>query len=114
DGRLLRKVWLRRLAPGTPPVAPALRHLSRPGRLRWVTGQRSADGCWDAYEAPTGQPLLNLVSTRQDWEEVRFWLLDLAGELKAGEKDGSLPGVLSLDRVWITADGRAKLLDFPA
>ncbi len=29
-------------------------------------------------------------------------------------KDQSLPAILELDRVWVTADGRAKLLDFPA
>ena len=79
-----------------------------------MNGKRSGDECWDAYEASAGQPLLSLVSTRQDWEKVRFWLLDLAAELKAAEKDGSLPAFLSLDRVWIGSDGRAKLLDFPA
>ena len=114
DTRLLRKVWLCQVPPGTPPVAPALCHLSRPGRLRWLNGKRSAHDCWDAYEAPAGQPLLNLVSTKQDWGEVRFWLHDLAEELKAAEKDDSLPAVLSLEHVWITADGRTKLLDFPA
>jgi uncharacterized RDD family membrane protein YckC len=114
DAQLLRKVWLRRVAPGTPPVAAALCHLARPGRLRWIDGRRSNDDCWDAYENPGGQPLLNLVSMKHDWAEVRFWLLDLAGELQACDKDGSLPAVLGLDRVWITADGRAKLLDFPA
>jgi hypothetical protein len=41
-------------------------------------------------------------------------MLDLAEELAAGLKDGSIPAVLGLDRVWITADGRAKLLDFTA
>jgi hypothetical protein len=45
---------------------------------------------------------------------VRFWLLDLAEELQAASLDGSLPTTLSLDRVWITACGRAKLLDFAA
>jgi hypothetical protein len=114
DARLLRKVWLRTVAPGTPPLAPVLCHLARPGRLRWLNGKRSGDECWDAYEASAGQPLLALVSEKQNWEKVRFWLLDLAGELKTGEKDGSLPAFLSLDRVWIGADGRAKLLDFPA
>ena len=114
DARLLRKVWLRRVAPATPPVAAALRHLARPGRFRWINGRRSDNDCWDAYEASAGLPLLNLVSTRQDWEKVRFWLLDLAAELETGEKDGSLPLVLSPDRIWITADGHAKLLDFPA
>ena len=35
-------------------------------------------------------------------------------ELNIAKKDGSLPQKLSMDRVWITVDGRAKLLDFPA
>jgi len=114
DARLLRKVWLRRVPAATPPVAMALRHLARPGRFRWLNGRRAGDDSWDAYEASAGQPLLHLISSKQDWEKVRFWLLDLAAELKAGQKDGSFPLVLCLDRVWITADGRAKLLDFPA
>ena len=45
---------------------------------------------------------------------MRFWLYDLAREISAATKDGTLPPVLALDRVWITGDGRAKLLDFPA
>lgn len=114
DSRLLRKVWLRRVAAATPAVDAALRHLGRPGRLRWLNGKRSNDDSWDAYEAPAGQSLLDLISVKQDWGKIRFWLLDLAEELKTGVKDGSLPPVMNLDRVWITADGHAKLLDFPA
>ncbi len=114
DARLLRKVWLRRSPPAAPAVAGGLRHLARTGRLRWLNGKRSETESWDAYEAVAGQSLLELLSKRQAWAAIRFWLLDLAEELKAGEKDGSRPSVLSLDRVWITADGRAKLLDFPA
>ncbi len=137
DLRLLRKVWVRVLPTGTPPVPAALRNIGRPGRLRWLAGRRSADENWDAFEALSGSPLLHLIgerpaqtrhagtdgSLRQDkrpggngqpWSRVRFWLLDLATELEAAGKDGSLPPVLSLDRVWITADGRAKLLDWPA
>ena len=45
---------------------------------------------------------------------MRYWLYDLATEISAAEKDGTLPPELALDRVWITGDGRAKLLDFPA
>ena len=114
DSRLLRKVWLRRVSAATPAVDAALRHLGRPGRLRWLNGKRSNDDAWDAYEAPAGQSLLDLISVKQDWGKIRFWLLDLAEELKTGVKDGSLPCVLNLDRIWITADGHAKLLDFPA
>ncbi len=114
DARLLRRVWIRRQPPGAAPVAPALRQLGRPGRLRWLTAQRTNTEAWDAYEAPPGQPLAALMAKAQDWGRVRFWLLDLAEELHAAAPDGSLPAVLDLDRVWITADGRAKLLDFPA
>ena len=99
---------------GTPPLSPGLHNLARVGRLRWLSGERSPEESWDAYEAVSGKPLLNLIRKRQSWGQVRFWLLDLAEELAAALKDQSLPEVLALDRVWITADGRVKLLDFPA
>ncbi len=114
DARLLRRVWIRRLSPGTPPLPPNLRSMSRPGRLRWLSARRTQAEAWDAYEAPPGQPLFALLSERQEWSRVRYWLFDLAEELRAATQDASLPGTLSLDCVWVTADGRAKLLDFPA
>src|SRR5439155_6931790 len=67
-----------------------------------------------AYEALTGRPLLELLGELQPWKRVRFWLLDLAEELNASLKDQSMPAALALDQVWITADGRTKLLDFAA
>jgi hypothetical protein len=114
DARLLRKVWIRRLPEGTPPAAASVRGLGRATRLRWLGGARAAGENWDAYEAPTGKPLLALATQPQPWRSVRYWLMDLAEELAAGLKDGSVPPVLALDRVWITAGGRAKLLDFAA
>jgi hypothetical protein len=114
DARLLRRIWIRKLAPGSPPVPSVLRQLGRPGRLRWLAAQRTETEAWDAYEAGSGQPLLALMAEPQPWSRVRFWLLDLAEELHAAAQDGSLPPTLSLDRVWITTDGRARLLDFPA
>lgn len=114
DTRMLRKVWIRRTRPGEPPVPPMLRNIARPGRLRWLQGERTASESWDAYEAANGTPMVNLLNERQLWSSVRHWLLDLATELEAGKRDGTLPGVLALDRVWITLDGRAKLLDFAA
>ena len=113
DLKLLRKVWLREVPAGTEPVPAPLRSLGRIGRLRWLTGKRSAEENWDAFEAPTGRPFLELVTRPQPWREVRYWLHDLATEISAAEKDGTLPE-LALDRIWITAEGRAKLLDFPA
>ena len=114
DLRLLRKVWLRKVPAGTPPVAPPLRNLGRPGRLRWLAARRSAEENWDAFEAPGGQPLLHLACVPQPWMRVRFWLFDLARELSAAAKDGTVPAALGLDRVWVTEDGQAKLLDFAA
>jgi eukaryotic-like serine/threonine-protein kinase len=121
DVRLLRKVWIRTVPPGAPPIAAPLRNIGRIGRLRWLTGRRSPEENWDAFEAVSGQPLLRLIqadrktgNVPQLWRQVRFWLYDLAAEIAVAEKDGTLPETLSLDRVWITGDGRAKLLDFRA
>ncbi len=121
DIRLLRKVWIRTVATGTPPVPAPLRNLGRVGRLRWLAGRRSPEENWDAFEAVSGQPLLRLLEEKpggtpnpQPWALVRFWLCDVATELSAAQKDGTLPARLDLDRVWIGGDGRAKLLDFPA
>ena len=113
DLKLLRKVWIRTVPPGTPPIPVPLRSLSRVGRLRWLTSKRSPEENWDAFEALSGRPLLELPFSPQPWSNVRYWLHDLAAEISAAGKDGTLPE-LALDRVWITADGRAKLLDFPA
>ncbi len=114
DLRLLRKVWIRLAPPGTDPVPASARNMSRIGRLRWLTGRRAPDENWDAFEALSGEPLLKLTQSRQPWGQVRFWLYDLALEIAAATKDGTLPATLALDRVWITGEGRAKLLDFPA
>jgi len=114
DTRLLRKVWIRVSSPGAPPFPAPLRSVGRVGRLRWISGRRTPDEAWDAFEGITGEPLLALIKKPQPWTSVRFWLLDLATELAAAERDGTLPPVLALDRVWITAEGRAKLLDFAA
>ena len=53
------------------------------------------------------------MTRARSWETVRGWLCDLAEEVQAGLRDGSLPA-LELDRVWIGNDGRAWLLDWPA
>ncbi len=112
DTRLLRKVWIRPQPPGAPAVSAGLRGLTRPGRLRWLNSKRSAEENWDAYEAPAGQSLTQLLDTPQPWSSVRYWLLDLAEELHAASKDQTEPVTLALDRVWITSSGNAKLLDF--
>jgi len=114
DTRLLRKVWIRKTQPGSAPVAAKLRNIARPGRLRWLQGERTANEAWDAYEALEGKCLCDLLTEHQPWISVRHWLHDLSIELEAASRGDALPEVLALDRVWITKDGRAKLLDFAA
>ncbi|HEY6358205.1 MAG TPA: hypothetical protein VIX35_08165, partial [Vicinamibacterales bacterium] len=126
DPVLLRDVWLHRLPVGAPAVPASARDLSRPGRLHWLNGQRTPHANWDAYEALDGQALVNIRSNGQPlaslntsgplpWRTVRPWLSDLARELRACERDDSLASVTaSIEQVWITAAGHAKLLDFHA
>jgi hypothetical protein len=112
DPRLKRSVWIHVLPTDRPKVSAIIRNVSRPSRLHWLQGQRTASSAWDAYEAPDGQSLL-LLASAQPWRSVSIWLADLARELAASTAEGSLD-VLALDRIWITAAGRAKLLDFRA
>ena len=114
DTKLLRRVWVHEVTPGSDPVSATQRNLNRAGRLRWITGRRSDEESWDVYEAPMGKPLAELPASDRSWRSVRFWLLDLAEELTQAREDGTTPDTLSLENVWITADGHAKLLDFPA
>ena len=116
DPVLRRRVWIRTVPPGTPPVAPARRDISRVTRLHWLTGRRSATDSldnWDAFEAPSGGSLLKRNEASLDWPGARVVLADLLHEFADALKEGSLPP-LGLDRLWMRADGRTVLLDFEA
>ena len=112
DERLKRSVWIHRQAAGTAPVPAVLHSVGRPGRLRWLTGRRTPDEAWDAYEAFDGVALA-VLDRPQPWTVVRRWLHDLAVEIDAGTTDATIDS-LSQDRVWVTAASGAKLLDFRA
>ena len=113
DDRLRRKVSIEFNSPDTPALPPLRRDLGRPARARWLAGRRTADECWDAFEAIPGQPLTHAIAHPQPWSRVRHWLSDLTHEIVQGLADGSLP-VLEIDRVWVGADDRVRLLDWPA
>jgi uncharacterized RDD family membrane protein YckC len=114
DEALDRRVWIRSVAPGTPAIAAARRDVCRTGRLRWLTGRRSPEENWDAYEAPDGAPLASFLVGEQPWGRVRSWLLDLAEEFEASFADGTQVAAAGTDRLWLTRQGRVLLLDFPA
>jgi uncharacterized RDD family membrane protein YckC/tRNA A-37 threonylcarbamoyl transferase component Bud32 len=113
DPVLRRQVWLLRRDPSAP--SPARKELARPGRPRWLQKVESAEAEWDAFEAIPGTPLPALLAGGKcvPWSTLRHWLYDLASELWAATGDHTLPAELSLDHVWITAQGQAVLLDEP-
>ncbi len=112
DPALRRRVWIRTQLPGTPMISDARRDASRTGRLHWLSGKRSPDENWDAFEAPDGQPFLARHEPAS-WSALRLWLLDLSAELQISIHEQSLPK-LRLDRLWLRSDRRLVLLDFPA
>jgi uncharacterized RDD family membrane protein YckC len=113
DSVLRRRVWL--LRRDSPELPVARRNLSRPGRLRWLQKVETTETVWDAFEAPEGVPFSSLIEggKRVPWSDLRHWLHDLASELWDATTDSTLPAELGLDHVWITAQGRAVLLDEP-
>ena len=113
DPALRRRVWVQLLPSGAPPTPALVRNLSRPGRLRWLTGRRTASESWDAYEALDGVPFVSVVAPPRSWTHVKHWLMDLSREIDSSLRDGSLP-MFTLDRIWISGDGRARFLDFRA
>ena len=112
DDRLNRRVWIELLPAGAPPLSAKRRDLGRPARLRWLAGRRDADESWDAYEALDGESF-DGAPAPQPWSRVRHWLAELTREMVAGLDDESLPPLMP-SRVWMGADGHARLLDWPA
>jgi hypothetical protein len=116
DAALGRKalLWLRPSAIGTL-VSDKRRGVSRVTRPRWLAGGRHDDQLWDAFLAPAGHPLPDVVATdgRLSWTETRHLLTQLTEELTAGTADSTLPSALTVEQIWVQADGRLQLADVP-
>ena len=108
DARLGRFVWIQRKLNASGALSSARRQLSQPTRLRWLAG----DEAWDAFEAPDGRAF-DSAGRPESWRRLSVWLADLARDLEAAEASDVVP-TLSLDRLWLLADGRVMLLDFRA
>jgi uncharacterized RDD family membrane protein YckC len=113
DPILRRQVWLLRRESSE--LSADRRNLARHGRLRWLQEVKTAGATWDAFDAVHGVSFSSLVDGGKQlpWASLRHWLHDLAFELWQAAEDDTLPTELSLDHVWISADGHAVLLDEP-
>jgi uncharacterized RDD family membrane protein YckC len=106
-------IWLR---PQTePPLEPGRREVTRTTRLRWLAGGQYENRQWDAFLAPAGPALPDLVrgADKLPWSEVRPILEQVAEELSAAIREGTLPASLRVDQVRVQADGPVQLLDWP-
>jgi len=118
DSLLGRRILLRVGPPSQSAVSREL-IVNRPTRMRLLQSGTvrigNADCAWDAYVAPAGAALTDVIQThgRLRWQEMRPLIEQLAEELHAAEKEGSLPATLSLDQIWVQRDGRLQLLEFP-
>jgi hypothetical protein len=115
DPSLERPVWLW-LRPADHPALPeARRELFRATRLRWLAAGEQDGQRWDAFLAPAGAPLFDVVRCNGtlSWPAAREVLDALADELLQADRDGTLPESLSLSGVWLFPDGRVLLLDMP-
>lgn len=112
DRELARQVWLVRRSAGTQATPAVERHFARTTCLRWLGGQRSDTGGWDAFAAVSGQSLQARLRHSADWAAVHHWLEGLVAEVDARAEAGWSGDNMSLDNIWITADDDVVLLPF--
>lgn len=112
DSALGRRVWILLREPGSGPPWPARRTLNRLTRPRWIGGGDEPEWRWDAFTAPSGHPLLEIVEAGGlSWSDALPLLTDLAEELEAARGEGALPLSLSTDQIWVGRDGQIQLFD---
>lgn len=115
DPSLDRKVAILVRPENAPPLDSARRDLGRITRPRWLASGTVGKRRWDAFLAPQGCPLPDLVASegRLPWSEVRSILQQLSDELLDALHDGTFPKPLRLDHVWVSRDGKVQIADWP-
>jgi hypothetical protein len=116
DTGLGRHVWIWRRPLSEPDTSALRRELSRSTRLRWLSAGEADGRRWDAFVAPAGGRLSQVIARRGacDWPVTHGLLVQLAEELSAAVADGTLPAGLTADQLWIHANGRLQLTDWPS
>jgi uncharacterized RDD family membrane protein YckC len=113
DTALGREVWVWLRPAAEPPLSGARHKVPRATRLRWLASGADDKCRWDAFIAPVGGPLSEVVARhgRFAWPDVRPLLEGLTDELVEAAAEGTLPDALRLEQVWVRPDGGARLLD---
>lgn len=112
DSNLNRSVWIVVRDGHTTPPPLSRRNLNRRTRPRWIGGGEDARGRWDAFTAPAGLSLEEVVrGDGLSWRDALPILRELVEELQAARDDDTLPHRLSTGQVWVRAEGGAQLVD---
>jgi uncharacterized RDD family membrane protein YckC len=112
DSTLERPVWIVLRNPPAPPPSQARRSLNRRTRPRWIGGGDEPEGRWDAFTAPVGVPLYELVTPDGlPWRDALPLLRELTEELQTAIAEGTLPCRLSPEQVWVQTEGNVQLVD---
>jgi uncharacterized RDD family membrane protein YckC len=114
DPLLQRPALLQRCPTSAPALTEVRRFCKRPGRVRWHHTVSDPEGVrWEVWQAIPGQPLSDMraLPSAPSWDLVLLWLQELAAEMDAAQKDGTLPAELTSQHIWITQSGHAVLLD---
>jgi hypothetical protein len=113
DQALARKVWIWLRPEAEGPLSAERRQVTRLSRLRCLGNGCETGWRWDAFVAPEGALLTDLVheAGRLAWPDVRLLLEELADELMLAREENPLPSSLSLDHVWVEPNGHVQLLD---
>jgi hypothetical protein len=113
DDVLHRNVWIHTTTPRGKGRNANRLAAGRRGKLRWLqAGQASSD--WSAFEAPTGMSFCDWVRLqgRLSWVETYSVLPGIVEEIEARLEEP--PFYCSLQHIWMDAQGRPKILEFPA
>jgi eukaryotic-like serine/threonine-protein kinase len=113
DRSLERTVWIWLRPMTQPAIASARQQINRTTRLRWLTSGKNDDWQWDAFLAPLGYPLPELVRIEGKllWPQVRPMLDHLSEELDEARRDQTLPANLTVDQIWVQHDGQVQLVE---
>ncbi|MFM7151638.1 MAG: protein kinase domain-containing protein [Gemmataceae bacterium] len=116
DAALRRPVWLWLRRKGAADLPATRQQTARATRPRWLADGETDTWQWQAFVATPGCPLTEASSRSRDplnWTQALGILDQLAGELRVGEKENSLPDRMCPEQVWIQPSGQILLLDAP-